>query len=133
MKRKRSPTTDDRRLATVPLIHKSAVIYISGPMRGCIKYNFPKFFAVEKFLVETYGCKVLNPARITDGHIRMWHKGIKGQKKIRAYAKHDLDLIFNASAMFMLDEWQTSLGATAEVSLARWLNLDIYHEQELIP
>ena len=116
-----------------PFIHRSAVVYISGPMRGCVKYNFPKFNYVENYLVKTFGCKVLNPARITDIHVKLWHKGVRGRNKIREFAKHDLDLIFQASHMFMLVKWETSLGATAEFAVARWLNLDILYEQELIP
>lgn len=78
------------------------------------------------------GCKVLNPARITDKHVRRYHSGLKGHALYREYIRHDLDMLFlHASAVLLLDGWQDSKGARAEHALAQCLNLDIIHEEAL--
>ncbi|HBC89558.1 MAG TPA: hypothetical protein DCZ94_21685 [Lentisphaeria bacterium] len=116
-----------------PLFSKKDIVYIAGPVRGIPKKNAPKFLAVEKFLVETYGCKVLNPVRITDPHVARCHKGRKGKALQREYARHDIDLVFKSTAIFMMSGWDPSVGATAEYYLSRWLMLKIVHEYQLVP
>lgn len=117
--------------AAPQLFHASAVVYISGPMTGKHDFNRRAFHRMEKRLIKLFGCRVLNPAKITDRHVSRYHKGLKDHAIYREYMRHDLDLMFEASHVILLSDWRKSKGARAEHALAECLNLGIVHETEI--
>lgn len=96
-------------------------IYIAGPMRGCVDYNFPAFDAAKKFLEET-GYRVISPADIDR------REGLTNQ---RGYAKRDCKAILDhCDSIYMLKGWEKSVGATAEHAVAKWAGLEIHYQEK---
>lgn len=107
-------------------------LYIAGPMRGKPEFNFPAFFAAERDL-ENAGYETVNPARRdVDGGFD--YKGMTGNENIseqgfslRDALAWDLDQIAKeCDGVALLDGWQNSKGARAEVATARALGLPVY-------
>ena len=108
------------------------IVYISGPMTGIQEFNRPAFFLMERTLLERFKtCTTLNPARITDKHIATSLRFLKEEEKYREYMKHDIELVFSATAIMLLKGWHNSKGANAELALAKALNLLIVYEDEI--
>lgn len=95
-------------------------IYIAGPMRGYPDHNFPAFHRAAA-LGRSLGYDIINPAEEDE------KAPVSGTdtEKCRQYARRDTDLIFKCGGIAMLPGWWMSVGATAEVSLAKWLNLPV--------
>lgn len=87
-------------------------VYISGPMTGKPDLNFPEFMATEDKLQEQ-GWIVINPARMPQG------------LSYAEYMKLDLFLLGMCEAIYLLEGWQHSKGARAELSFAISLGLTI--------
>lgn len=110
-------------------------VYIAGPMRGIAEFNFPAFMAAEKDL-ESRGHEVFNPARRdVEVHGAEMFEGTTGDQNevdaqgflIREAMQADMEFIArHADAVVVLPNWQGSKGATAEVALARALDLPVY-------
>jgi hypothetical protein len=113
------------------MIDKNETIYISGPMTGIADFNRPAFHAMEKILTETFNCKVLNPARITDEHVAKHHAGLAENQLYREYIRHDIELLFSATGIVPLEGYENSKGAMAEIGVAICLNLELYPEREI--
>lgn len=109
------------------------IIYIAGPMRGIPEFNFPAFNAAAKEL-RAKGHTVFNPA---ERDIER-HNGVdisKGNEtgdeelcakehgfSLRQALKEDTEFIcLHADTIAMLPGWEESLGAKAELALARAL------------
>ncbi len=87
-------------------------IYLAGPMRGYPDYNFPAFHMYAT-LLRAEGHEVFNPAELK-----------LEQESIRAIMAVETDWICReAEAMAMMPGWSESLGARAELALARALGL----------
>ena len=95
-------------------------IYIAGPMRGYEDYNFPAFDAAAEFL-EAEGWNVISPAQM-DRDLGFNPKRDKVTKKfLQAAMMRDMDAIINhADEIAMLEGWDNSRGARAELAIARW-------------
>lgn len=88
-------------------------IYISGKITGDPDYKI-KFKAAEQF-VKNAGFEVINPCSgKPDGMPWEW------------YMKHDLRQMLECDALYVLDDWHDSTGASLEVSLASELKMKIY-------
>lgn len=111
------------------MIYKNDIIYISGPMSGLPDFNRPAFREMEKLLMETFGCQVLNPARITDEHVAQHHPDLEQRQLYRAYIQHDLELLFSATGVVVLEGYENSKGAMAELGVAICLRLPYYPEK----
>jgi hypothetical protein len=106
-------------------------IYVAGPMRGIPHFNFPAFDEAAGAL-ETLGHEVFNPAQcdrakygdsFADGAIRGESSEVP-QFDLRDALADDLNWIArNADAVAVLDGWEKSSGARAEVALAHALGL----------
>lgn len=101
--------------------------YISGPMRGQPGMGIPAFYAAEGRLVAT-GWKVINPARLDTTEPCGFPEG--GAEWLRFHAKRDLDLIMalrpkQGDAVVVLPGWSKSIGAQAEVALAKWIEVPV--------
>lgn len=105
--------------------------YIAGPMSGYEDHNKAAFMWAEKYLLQV-GVpleNIFNPI-LHEGSL-MVQKGLvkDTQEAYRMCMAIDCDWICkHATAMYMLDGWQRSRGATAEHSLAICLGLEIYYD-----
>lgn len=113
-------------------LDKKGRIYIAGPMRGYPAYNFPAFYAAEKYLFER-GWECGNPARMDDeGDGPDAYTVMPGNQGVRLAMERDLLWIArNADAIYMLRGWEKSSGAAAEYALAKTLGLDIYYQETI--
>jgi hypothetical protein len=107
-------------------------IYLAGPMRNILNYNFPAFYAAEVKLLEL-GHKVCNPARV-DNERGFDEKGKSTILEMEAAGltlrdtlAFDLEWICReAEAIVVLPGWENSRGATAEVATARALDIPVH-------
>lgn len=99
--------------------------YIAGPMRGYPRYNFDAFDAARDALMAE-GWKVISPADLDrqagfdpDNHPVT-------AELLREMQIRDVDAIFNSDAIFVLDGWASSKGATAEICVAKWRDIPVF-------
>jgi hypothetical protein len=110
------------------------VVYIAGPMRGIPFYNFAAFDKAKVFLLK-HGHRVISPADMDrENGFDPWTlpndhdwESLDGFD-LRAAIRRDLVAIQESDAIFMLEGWQNSKGATVEKSVAEWLGLDVFYE-----
>jgi hypothetical protein len=102
-------------------------IYVAGPMRGYPKFNFPAFDeARDRGLA--LGHFIISPADIdreADPDAENMDPASITPEMCRKYAERDLDAILTCDAIAVLKGWEKSVGATAEVAVARWLKLPV--------
>jgi hypothetical protein len=94
-------------------------IFISGPMTGYEDYNRPAFFHMEDVLTKA-GWDVANPA----------NNGVHEEQPFYVHLKADFKMLLKCDALFSLDGWKDSPGATMEYLVARnsgmpWFSGDI--------
>lgn len=116
---------------------KDNIIYLSGPMSGYPKLNFPLFDHYQAKL-EDAGFAVISPARLDSDDFRAQvlrgehddeHRGY-GQAWIDSIVR-DLDALCEADAVAVLPDWHKSLGARIEVTTAMRYQQPIYKVSEL--
>ena len=97
-------------------------IYISGPMTGLPKFNYPAFFDKEKELLKA-GHRTENPARTESVH----KNGIpKTWKDFMVDALHQLE---GCTHIHFLPGWENSRGAKIEALAAEQMGLKLFtHE-----
>lgn len=110
-------------------------IYIAGPMRGHKFYNFPAFDRMRDDIIAAENCPV-SPADLDRAN------GFDATKlpenfdwlnipygfDFAAAIKRDVAALLDCDAIVMLDGWQQSRGAQAELAIARWFGLGEYYE-----
>jgi hypothetical protein len=110
-------------------------VYIAGPMRGHPDLNFPEFDAAVEFVAETFGAvAVISPADVD----RDLEKDVpfEDNAETRAkYCRRDLAIIqsmdpLNGDFIFALKGADESVGASAEIAVARWLGLPIFRSHK---
>lgn len=101
-------TTSTNALSQAP--ERKPVVFISGPMTGIENYNRDVFHH-EASQLRHIGFTVLNPAIFPDG---LAH---------HQYLAMTLVMLEQADAIYLLEGWENSVGAKAEVIRARELNL----------
>lgn len=85
-------------------------IYLSGPMTGLPKNNYPAFFAAEKIVGRKFpDATILNPARNLDGN-RSYPREV--------YLRLDLLGLAKCDGIVMLEGWEKSYGARMELLIA---------------
>jgi hypothetical protein len=112
--------TDSLILTPTTTLHSA---YISGPMTGIPKQNYPEFFAYEERWIQA-GWQILNPARFNPAiEIHKKDPRIKpGTEESRAASIwQDLEAIRETDVILMLPGWERSIGARAELYTARAL------------
>ena len=97
-------------------------VYISGPITGVDDYmeNFNK---AEKYLT-SLGYDVVNPAKVD---------AVLPKMSYDEYLRIDLYLLAQCDAIYLLDGWNRSNGARAEMKDALMIGIDIYLETEEMP
>jgi hypothetical protein len=106
--------------------------YIAGPMRGYESYNFPAFFAAEAALLAAdFG--TINPARIDENCPVQDITDMTAadrQDVLDQYVERDLAAIRSLrpghDVVVVLDGWAASRGASAEVAVANWRNVEVW-------
>lgn len=105
-------------------------VYVAGPMRGLPEFNFPAFNAADDRLTDL-GYDVFNPAA-RDRATGFDPSGMTGHENLTA---HGFDLraalgadtyyiAHHADGILLLDGWENSSGARAELALAAALGLN---------
>ena len=98
------------------------IIYISGPMTGLPSLNVDEFDRVEAEL-RADGHVTFNPARSTIcGNSRLMPR--------KFHIRRDIHDLLQADAIYMLDNWETSKGATLEHAIAHELKLTILFDRD---
>jgi len=107
-------------------------MYIAGKMRGIKHYNFPAFDRAEA-VVRRLGFNPISPAAM-DRIFECWgtyppKDWVPKPEDFRRMIRRDLNTIIDScQAVYMLQGWEESLGATTEHALARFLGLQIFYE-----
>ena len=106
-------------------------IYIAGPMRGIAEFNFPAFDWADDTLT-LLGYDTVNPAQHDreggfDGKGMTGHEDLtaRGDFDIRSALAWDLDQITHCDAVAVLEGWESSSGANAEVALAHAIGIPV--------
>ncbi|RTP91512.1 DUF4406 domain-containing protein [Enterobacter asburiae] len=92
------------------------IIYIAGPITGILDFNLPAFFRAAGSIAAS-GHQVLNPATLPKGLTQHQYMDIC-QAMVRS-----------AYAIFLLNGWEASCGALAELYQARKLGLLIIFQK----
>lgn len=105
--------------------------YIAGPMSGYEDHNAPAFYAAEESLISmgVPGKQIFNPIR-HEGSLMVQQGLVKDtQEAYRMCMAIDCNYICKtATAIYMLEGWETSPGAKAEHALAVCLGLRILYQ-----
>jgi hypothetical protein len=97
-------------------------IYISGPMTGIDRLNFPLFNRVAVRL-RNMRWEVVNPVEINPHPDARWLDCIAA----------DLKAMDGCTAICLLPGWTNSFGAKIERMAADKLGMEIYHLADLVP
>ena len=107
----------------------SPSVYIAGPMRGKKYYNFPAFDSAAGLFREI-GCVVYNPADLDREHgfdpMQLpddynWHLPPQDYGwSLRDCIARDLNAVQECDIIYMLHGFAESVGAMAELHVARW-------------
>ena len=111
-------------------------VYLSGPMRGYPKFNFPAFFeAAAKLRADNHS--VFNPAEkdldtygpgvFDSDQGKVEDINVKGFSLRKALAVDVQWICLSAEAIALLPGWEKSKGATAEKALAEALSLYVIY------
>lgn len=116
-------------------------VYIAGPMRGIVDFNFPAFDAARDLGISK-GYDVHSPAdldRVMDGEKAFisetpdWN----GSVDTRPYLVRDVAILSTFTpgedAVALLPGWETSRGARAEIAIADWVGLKILDARTFEP
>lgn len=98
---------------------KKIKIYISGGMSGLPSMNYPAFFKAEEELLSYKRFTVVNPARHFNGDKTLPYA---------TYLRKDISELLKCQAIFMLEGWEDSRGATLEHGIATALGLQIIYD-----
>jgi len=93
-------------------------VYLSGPMTGLPEYNYPRFNEVAKRIRDS-GHEVYNPAEYPfDGDP-------KDFPLRTAFAEYSRQICLECDILVLLEGWENSKGANAELKLAQVCGLTI--------
>ena len=105
-------------------MNNKKTIYIAGPMTGIEDYNRAAFDRAAKQIKQMWKgtalpTTVINPARNYGGYQGLTHA---------RYMRYSIHQLLIVDAVYMLNNWELSEGATVEHTIAKSLGLDIYYE-----
>jgi len=109
---------------------KTKTAYISGPITGLLNGNFDAFQRAQHEL-EKQGYIVHNPHEISKHVYDEWSKinvDTEALKRAmwRAFMRVDIRYLMESDCVFLLDNWESSPGATLELTIAQKLGIPIY-------
>jgi hypothetical protein len=91
-------------------------LYLSGPMRGYLDFNYPRFHAATRNLRDR-GYRVINPAETAGGDQTLPRE---------TYMRIDIGYVLASDAVAVLPGWQFSAGARLEVAIAQNIGLPVF-------
>lgn len=94
------------------------IIYVAGKMTGLPNMGRERFMQAERML-ESFGYVVLNPAVLPDG------------LKFDAYMPICLAMLNAADAIFLMDGWRDSMGATLEHDYALYQGKQVITQETI--
>jgi hypothetical protein len=112
-------------------------IYIAGPMRGHVQYNFPAFDDAAEALYNV-GWQPVNPADL-DRDMGYEPEGfpedfdwtqVPSGFPLKQIVQKDLAALVECDAIFLLEGWEFSRGARAELAVALWLGIEVIFQGE---
>lgn len=89
-------------------------MYLSGPMSGLPDFNYPTFRRIAADLTSR-GYVVSNPA----------DNGLPDGLSWEDYIRTDIRMLLDCDAVVVLPGWETSRGASLEVTIARALGMPV--------
>ena len=100
------------------------LVYIAGPMRGIPGYNYDLFNDVAKHLRSICGYQVINPTEIGDyfGKPEDLEKDARLRDLVMSI---ELLCVIKCDAICLLEGWENSEGARAELAAALERKLEI--------
>lgn len=110
-------------------------VYIAGPMTGYHRYNFPAFDRVHHDL-ERCGYEVVSPAMLdrlsgvdpaTFPDDYDWDARLPPET-MREIASRDFGELIDCDAIYMLDGWENSRGATTEKMIAEFVGMEVMYQ-----
>jgi nucleoside 2-deoxyribosyltransferase len=99
-------------------------VYLAGPMRGYPKFNFPAFDEAENRLARL-GFNVISPASMDRELGFNENTDPFTQNDLENCVRRDLDAVIKCDMVVYLDGSENSVGATAEMAVAKWLGKPI--------
>lgn len=105
-------------------------VYIAGPMRGILRWNFPAFDAARDYLKDK-GYNVVSPADLD----RQAHgKDVEYQTDlppgfVREALARDFAALATCDAIYMLNGWENSAGARAELAFAQAIGMRVMGDE----
>ena len=104
-------------------------IYIAGKMTGVPLFNFPAFDAARDVL-EAEGWKVISPADL-DREVGFdpLNETFVSKDFLDRAMRRDIEALLTCDAIYMLEGWETSTGAKAELALANWRHIPVFYEK----
>ncbi len=123
-------TTQDRLQKAMKLFkhlkRTNTKVYISGPISGINNWNAPAFEAMESNL-KLNDLIPVNPLKIVD--LKKFKGKLTPTEEWNYCMKADIKELMGCSAVFTLDNWRNSMGATWEVLTAKMLSLPVLDSQ----
>lgn len=104
-------------------------VYLAGPMRGYVEYNFPAFHAAAAKL-RAHGLEVWSPAE-NDVNQDGFDPAKDTAQPMIHYMRRDLPAVLASDFVAVLPGWEKSQGACLEVHVARTCGLPVYHADTL--
>jgi hypothetical protein len=100
-------------------------VYIAGPMRGHPDFNYPAFDAARDACLRL-GYHVISPADIDRATELTGYSDDQTRFALRDFwALYFIRKQGDSNGIALLQNWPRSVGATAEYSIAKWLDLDV--------
>lgn len=98
-------------------------VYISGKITGLLEEEYQANFAAAEEELRENGYNPINPLKI---------KHPPGTEKWCDYMRGDIKVLCDCDAIYMLTNYKDSKGATVELSVANYLELDVMHQHKLM-
>jgi len=95
-------------------------VYISGQITG-LSYNEARIrFEKGKYILEQLGYTVINP----------FNNGLKYNDSWENHMKKDIEMLYGCDAIFMLDNWISSVGANIEYNISKEKGFKVFFEND---
>ena len=109
------------------------IVYISGQMSGLPDYNYAAFNEAEHFLVNTFGCTVINPARHPqcENLTRDYYMALAMVDVKHADVIVLIDGEYHRRGKLVQHSWRKSIGAAQEWEWAQEFGKRIIEMKEL--
>lgn len=98
---------------------KTPKIYIAGKITGLSEPVYTAKFKEAKEQVTERGFEAVSPVDLPHDHDRTWE----------SYMREDLRALLSCVAVYALDNWILSKGATVEVQLAQKVGIPVIYQE----